>query len=155
AWIDFDNDGYPDLFLNNLGGTAQLFRNNRDGTFADVTAAQSIDGPRQGFSCWAWDFDNDGWLDLFATSYDRTQADVVRGLIGQPHHSQSNRLYRNLGGKGFRDVTREAGLDLVFSTMGSNFADFDNDGYPDFYLGTGDPQLSSLVPNRMFKNVGG
>ena len=67
----------------------------------------------------------------------------------------SNRLFRNLGGKGFEDVTKEAGLDLVFATMGSNFGDFDNDGFLDFYLGTGDPNLATLVPNRMFKNVGG
>ena len=67
----------------------------------------------------------------------------------------SNRLYRNLGGKGFEDVTEEAGLDRVFAAMGSNFGDFDNDGYLDFYLGTGDPDLATLVPNRMFRNVGG
>ena len=65
-----------------------------------------------------------------------------------------NKLYRNLQGKGFQDVTKEAGLDMVFAAMGSNFGDFDNDGYLDFYLGTGDPNLSMLVPNRMFKNVG-
>jgi hypothetical protein len=59
VWIDYDNDGYPDLFLDYMGGTAQLFHNNRDGTFTDVTASMGIDGPRQGFSCWAWDYDND------------------------------------------------------------------------------------------------
>jgi hypothetical protein len=155
TWIDYDNDGYPDLFVNNLYGTAQLFHNNRDGTFTDVTRAMGIDGPRMGFSCWAWDYDNDGYLDLFATSYDRSVEDVVRGLLGQPHNRHTGRLYRNLGGKGFRDVTKEAGLDGVYATMGSNFGDFDNDGYLDFYLGTGDPDLHTLVPNRMFKNVSG
>jgi hypothetical protein len=155
AWIDFDNDGYPDLFVNNLNNTAVLYRNNRNGTFTDVTAAMGIDGPKHGFSCWAWDFDNDGYLDIFATSYDRTVGDVVKGLIGQPHSRNSNKLYRNLGGKGFQDVTKETGLDMVFATMGSNFGDFDNDGYLDFYLGTGDPMLQTLVPNRMFKNVAG
>jgi hypothetical protein len=155
AWIDYDNDGYPDLFLNNLNGTAQLFHNNRDGTFTDVTRAMGIDGPRVGFSCWAWDYDNDGYLDLFATSYDRTLEDVVKGVLGQPHTRQSNRLYRNLGGKKFQDVTKETGLDLCFSAMGTNFGDFDNDGYPDIYLGTGDPDLATIVPNRMFKNVAG
>jgi hypothetical protein len=155
AWIDYDNDGYPDLFLNNLHGTAQLFHNNRDGTFTDVTASMGIDGPRSGFSCWAWDFDNDGYLDIFATSYNRTLGDVVKGLMGLPHERFSNKLYRNMGGKGFKDVTKEAGLDMVFATMGSNFGDFDNDGFLDMYLGTGDPDLSTLIPNRMFKNVGG
>ncbi len=130
-WIDFDNDDYPDLFLTRLGDAAELYRNNRDGTFSDVSISMGIDGPRHGFSCWAWDYDNDGWLDIFATSYDRTVADVVKGLIGQPHSRHSNRLFRNLGGTAFEDRTREAGLDMVFATMGSNFGDLDNDGYPD------------------------
>ena len=79
----------------------------------------------------------------------------MRGLLGQEHTRKSNRLYRNKQGKGFEDKTREAGLDMVFATMGCNFADFDNDGWLDMYLGTGDPNLALLIPNRMFKNVGG
>ena len=67
----------------------------------------------------------------------------------------SNRLFRNVNGKRFENKTKEAGLDMVFATMGCNFGDFDNDGFLDFYLGTGDPDLSTLVPNRMFKNVAG
>jgi ASPIC and UnbV/FG-GAP-like repeat len=155
TWIDFDNDRYPDLFVNCLKGYSVLYHNNRDGTFADVTSSWGIDGPRTGFACWAWDYDNDGWLDLLATSYDRSLGDVVLGLLGQPHAKSSPRLFRNVNGTGFENKTREAGLDMVFATMGSNFADFDNDGWLDFYLGTGDPDLSTLVPNRMFKNVGG
>jgi hypothetical protein len=155
AWIDYDNDGYPDLFLNYVTGTAQLFHNNHDGTFTDVTRPMGIDGPQEGFACWAWDYDNDGWLDIFATSYDRSLGDIVKGLLGEPHARQSNRLYRNMNGKGFRDVTKEAGLDMVFATMGCNYGDFDNDGYLDFYLGTGDPDLATLIPNRLFKNVAG
>ncbi len=155
AWIDYDNDGYPDLFLNNLNGPAKLFHNNRNGTFTDVTAEMGIAGPKQGLSCWAWDYDNDGWLDIFATSFDRSLEDVVKGMLGQPHSRESNRLYKNIGGKKFVDVTKETGLDLVFSSMGTNFGDFDNDGYLDFYLGTGDHDLATLVPNRMFRNVGG
>ncbi|MHC5538908.1 FG-GAP repeat domain-containing protein [Singulisphaera rosea] len=155
AWIDYDNDRYPDLFLNDLKGSGQLFHNKRDGTFRDASVPMGIDGPRVGFSCWAWDFDNDGWLDIFAASYDRTLAGVVQGLMGQPHNLNANKLYRNRGGKGFEDVTRKTGLDMVFATMGSNFGDFDNDGFLDMYLGTGEPHLSTLVPNRMFKNVEG
>ncbi|HEY7312617.1 MAG TPA: CRTAC1 family protein [Gemmataceae bacterium] len=157
AWIDYDNDGFPDLFISNSGeAPSQLYHNNGDGTFTDVTAQMGITGPTVGFSCWAWDYNNDGWLDLFVTSYDRSLEDVVKGLQGRPHgRRDTNKLYRNLGGKGFQDVTEEAGLDLVFASMGSNFADFDNDGYLDFYLGTGDPKLGMLVPNRLFKNVDG
>jgi hypothetical protein len=132
-----------------------LYHNNRDGTFSDVTGAMGITGPDQGFSCWSWDFNNDGWLDIFATCYDRTLADVVKGLIGEPHGRKSNKLFLNEQGKGFRDVTRESGLDMVFAAMGSNYADFDNDGFLDFYLGTGDPAFSTLVPNRMLRNMGG
>ncbi|HTU23519.1 MAG TPA: CRTAC1 family protein [Gemmataceae bacterium] len=157
AWIDYDNDGFPDLFICNSGqAPSQLFHNNGDGTFTDVTNAMGINGPNVGFSCWAWDYNNDGWLDLFATSYDRSLEDVVKGLQGKAHgRRDTNKLYRNREGKGFEDVTAEAGLDMVFAAMGSNFADFDNDGYLDFYLGTGDPNLGMLVPNRLFKNVNG
>src|SRR5262249_41943912 len=65
------------------------------------------------------------------------------------------KLYRNLGGKGFKDVTREVGLDKVYSPMGSNFGDLDNDGYLDFYPRTRDPNLSTLLPHRPFKNSAG
>jgi prepilin-type N-terminal cleavage/methylation domain-containing protein len=154
-WIDYDNDGFPDLFVNNLAGSGCLYRNNRDGTFSDLSSSLRIEGPYRGFSCWAFDYDNDGWLDIFATCYDRTVADVVRGLLGQSHSRYSNRLYRNLNGQGFENVTEKAGLNMVFAAMGSNFADFDNDGWLDIYLGTGEPSLATLIPNRMFKNVGG
>jgi hypothetical protein len=157
AWIDYDNDGYPDLFLNYFQGDrgGQLFSNNRDGTFIDVTNNMNLNGPVQGYSCWAWDYDNDGWLDIFANSYDRSLGDMVAGLVGQPHGRHSSRLYHNEQGREFEDQTRQAGLDMVFATMGSNFGDFDNDGFLDMYLGTGEPSLEFLDPNRMFKNVGG
>ncbi len=155
AWVDIDNDDYPDLFVNYLSGRGQLFRNKRDGTFQNVTHSFGIDGPTTGFSCWAWDFNNDGYMDIFATCYERTLKDTVLGLQGKPHGLKSNKLYLNEKGKGFRDIAKEAGLDMVFTTMGSNFGDFDNDGFLDMYLGTGEPSLSTLIPNRMFKNMGG
>jgi hypothetical protein len=116
-----------------------------------------VDSPRNGFSCWAFDYDNDGWLDLYATCYDRSLGGVVSGLAGVPRKSAAgtSRLFRNVEGREFEDVTVDAGLDQVHAAMGTNFGDLDNDGFLDFYLGTGDPNLSMLVPNRMFKNVGG
>lgn len=165
AWIDFDNDGYPDLFLNignppllafgRPSGTARLFRNNRNGTFTEVTKEMGIDGPLSGFSCWAWDYDNDGWLDILAISAIHSLEDVINGMLDRPAELPTLRLYRNLGGKGFRDVTKEVGLDKVCAPMGTNFGDLDNDGYLDFYLGTGNPDLSMLIPNRLFRNLAG
>jgi hypothetical protein len=174
AWIDYDSDGYPDLFLNvgktfnevfadpakgvepgRVNGAVLLYRNNRNGTFTDVTKDAGIDGPISGFSCWAWDYDNDGHPDLFASSSIHSLDDVIKGMLGQPHDLPTARLYRNTGGKGFRDVTKEAGLDGIYAPMGSNFADLDNDGFLDFYLATGNPELVTLIPNRLFKNVGG
>jgi hypothetical protein len=155
TWVDVDNDDYPDLFLNNLKGAGELYRNNRNGTFTNFSSLMGIYGPNHGFACWSWDYDNDGWLDIFATCYDRTLHDVVQGLLGAPHSQQPGRLFRNLAGNGFEDVTQEAGLDLVLATMGCNYADFDNDGFLDMYLGTGEPSFATLIPNRMFKNVGG
>ncbi len=154
-WIDYDNDDYPDLFVDMMAGDARLYHNNRNGTFTNVTEQMGIDGPKAGFSCWSWDYDNDGWLDIFATCYDQSLDGVIKGMIGQPHSRLSNRLWHNVNGKRFENKTKEAGLDLVFATMGSNFGDFDNDGFLDFYLGTGTTDFSFLVPNRMFKNVGG
>jgi hypothetical protein len=150
TWIDYDNDRFPDLLVNDLAGKARLYHNNRHGSFTLANQAMEIDGPSTGFPCWAFDYDNDGWIDIFATTYDLTLKDVVRGLLGQPHTRHSNRLYRNNGGKGFQDKTSEAGLDMVFATMGCNYGDFDNDGWLDFYPGTGDPNPAMLVPNRMF-----
>jgi hypothetical protein len=65
------------------------------------------------------------------------------------------RLYRNLGEAGFQDVAPDVGLDRVMLAMGSNFGDIDNDGFLDFYLGTGLPGYSALIPNLLFKNVDG
>ncbi|HEY7314127.1 MAG TPA: CRTAC1 family protein [Gemmataceae bacterium] len=157
VWFDYDNDGYPDLLVTYLDSIPQLFHNNRDGSFTDATKEMGITGPKIGFSCWAFDYDNDGWPDLFITSYERGLGELVRGVSGQSPSPgvDTTRLYRNLGGKKFQDVSRETGVNGVFATMGSNFADFDNDGYLDFYLGTGDPNLETVVPNRMFRNVSG
>jgi hypothetical protein len=157
VWFDYDNDRFPDLFVTYLGSTPQLFHNNGNGTFTDVTAAMGFTGPKSGFSCWAFDYNNDGYLDLFATCYDRSLDALVRGMLGQapPKGMDVTRLYRNRGGRRFEDVSKETGVDKVFATMGCNFADFDNDGYLDFYLGTGDPFLETIIPNRMFKNLQG
>ncbi|HEY7330577.1 MAG TPA: CRTAC1 family protein [Gemmataceae bacterium] len=155
-WGDFDGDGYPDLFLSNFQAPPQLYHNSGDGTFTEVAAALGITQPANcGFSCWFWDYDNDGWLDLFVSGYERRLAPIIRSHLGMPHDGIISRLYRNREGKRFQDVTDAVGLNVATSPMGSNFADFDNDGYLDFYLGTGSPNYRMIVPNRMFKNIEG
>jgi hypothetical protein len=155
TWIDFNNDDYPDLFVNNLNDRPQLYRNNRDGTFLNATDQMGITGPDTGFSCWTWDFNNDGWLDIFASCYGRTLETLVQDLTGEPHEMRTSKLFLNRQGERFEDVSSQCGLDRVFAAMGSNYGDFDNDGFLDMYLGTGEPSYSTLVPNRMFKNVAG
>src|SRR5262249_36911489 len=81
--------------------------------------------------------------------------EVIKSHLGQPFQAETCRLYRNLGGKRFEDVTEAVGLNLAMNPMGCNFVDVDNDGFLDFYLGAGSRKHSWLVPNRLFKNVQG
>ena len=155
AWGDFNNDRFPDLYVANHRGRPALFRNNRNGTFTDIAELMGLTGPTTGFSCWVWDYDNDGWLDVFATAYERSLNENIRSHLKVQHTGESGRLLRNRDGGGFENVTARAGLDLAMAPMGSNIGDFDNDGFLDFFLGTGTPRYSMLVPNRMFRNVAG
>ena len=81
--------------------------------------------------------------------------DVAADLLGLPTDSDRGRLYRNRGDGTFADVTREAGLYRVTAAMGLNYGDLDGDGFLDLYIGTGNPDLSTLVPNLMFRNDAG
>jgi hypothetical protein len=158
AWGDFDNDGDLDLFVSNNGAPSRLYRNNGDGTFLDVAPELGLDRPCLGFACWFWDFDNDGLLDIYQNNFEGTLETFVRGYYGLDPPGQSPgrpRLYRNLGREGFRDVAQERGLVRPLLSMGAGFGDIDNDGYLDFYLGTGAPAYSLLVPNVLYKNMGG
>ena len=82
-------------------------------------------------------------------------ADVAADYLGLPHNAEEPRLYRNNGDGTFADVTREAGLDEPLIAMGSNFGDLDNDGFPDCYIGTGDPYMVIHRSHRMFRNAAG
>ena len=72
-----------------------------------------------GFSCWAWDYDNDGWLDIFATTaIDYSVGDIVKGLNGEPHTRDIKPALAQREGQKFEDKTKEAGLDIVFADDG-------------------------------------
>ena len=152
---DYDNDGYVDFYVSNLNGDHFLYHNNQNRTFTDVALQAGVQKPWQSFAAWFFDYDNDGWPDLFVTSYYVSLDESVRSYLGLPPNAETMKLYKNLGNGKFRDVTSEVGLDRVFMPMGSNFGDIDNDGFLDIYLGTGNPSYASMLPNVMLHNKEG
>jgi len=119
AFLDYDNDGYPDIFvLSGNGGTNRMYHNDRHGHFSDVTAALGLTSSGWSEGVCAGDYDNDGYTDLFVTAW------------GQNH------LYRNVSGKRFEDVTAKAHLaqDRVRYNTGCAFLDYDGDGHLDLFV---------------------
>ena len=158
AWGDYDDDRFPDLYVSNLGSANRLFRNNGDGTFTDVAQQIGATGPKMSFPVWFWDFDNDGVLDLYVSSYDYKRgnlAAVVASRLGLPGEYELAHLYRGDGEGGFEEIAKDQNLTHLSLPMGANFGDLDNDGYLDFYLGTGYPEYEALMPNVMYRNRGG
>jgi len=158
---DFDNDGWPDLYVSVMGGPNHLFRNiGAPGAipkFVDVTEKAGVAEPRMSFTTWFFDYDNDGWPDIFVSGYWATVPNIVREYLGDKANAQGDRprLYRNNRDGTFTDVSREAHVDQLLLTMGANFGDLDNDGWLDFYVGTGAAPLTNIVPHQMFRNAGG
>ncbi len=160
AVADIDQDGFLDLYVSLLHEPNKLFRNlgapRQSGgawKFQEMASRAGVSGPIGSFPCWFFDYDNDGWQDLFVAGYRINDVgDVAADYLGQAHGATKVRLYRNLGNNAFSDETKTLGLDLVMHAMGCNYGDLDNDGFLDFYIGTGDPDLATLIPNRMFRN---
>ena len=160
AWGDIDNDQLPDLYISRLGEANLLFHNDGPGPngqwhFTDITQHAGVSQPVFSFPVWFWDYDNDGWLDLFVSGYKADAGDVAADYLGIPHKGEPPRLYRNLGDGTFSNLATQTRSNKVLYTMGCNYGDLDNDGWLDFYAGTGDPDYRSLMPNRMFRNNGG
>jgi FG-GAP-like repeat/ASPIC and UnbV len=153
---DYDNDGRPDLYVSVMNGPNHLFRNlgGSKPKFVDVTDQAGVAEPLASFTTWFFDFDNDGWPDIFVSGYSASVANIVRELVGDKANASGARprLYHNNRDGTFTDVSREMHLDLLLLTMGANFGDLDNDGWLDFYAGTGAAPLGNVVPNQMFRN---
>ncbi|MGA7524573.1 MAG: CRTAC1 family protein [Acidobacteriaceae bacterium] len=169
AVADYDNDGWPDLYVTNVGGGNRLYHNNHDGTFTDVAEKAGValgtwsTGPTFG------DYDGDGFLDLFVPGYvaydfdhpPRVGSDQVasnnclfrvvsvfcgpRGLRGEHDH-----LFHNNGNGTFTDVSRKAGVDDAPGYYGltSLFVDLDGDGKPDLLV------ANDSTPNYLYRNKG-
>jgi len=162
---DYDNDGWPDVFLANVTGN-QLFHNNGDGTFTDVTAKAGVGGALlDGKKMWSvgagwFDYNNDGLLDLFVVNYCKWEPNkdpycrVKEGVRGFCHPknyvSLKNTLYRNNGDGTFTDVSVETGISNHFGKgMSVTFGDYDGDGYLDAFV------ANDTTQNFLFHNLKG
>ncbi len=139
AWGDFNNDGCPDLYVSVKGAANHLFRNDGPADpkhprpdhwkFTDVTAQAGVAEPIHSFATWFFDYDNDGWPDLFVAGfYADTLDDIAAFEMGQPAKVETPRLYHNNHDGTFTDVTHPMKLDRAILVMDANFGDLDNDG---------------------------
>ena len=138
AWADYDDDGWPDLFVANFAGPDRLYRNDGDGTFSDRTTRAGVADAGNGAGA-AWgDYDNDGHVDLYVFNTNSGAA--------------ADRLYRNNGDGTFADATQAAGLRENGDGEAVVWGDFDNDGWLDLYLVNRSDFTSQR--NRLFRNLG-
>ncbi len=155
---DYDNDGFDDLFITALG-RSHLFHNTGKGSFVEVTKAAGLWGPHEFSTGAAWvDYDRDGKLDLVVANYVQwsPETDIYCTLDGahksyctpESYKGTSARLWHNLGGGKFEDVTHKAGMyDATSKGLGIAILDYNNDGWPDILIAN-DTQPNKLYLNR-------
>lgn len=156
---DFDNDGHADLFVAGVRHNI-LYRNRGGGVFEDITARAGIGSGEWSVGAAWFDFDNDGLLDLFVVNYvdwtsgfDQFCGDEARHIRVYCHprlfKGTANRLYRNLGGGRFADVSAATGIaKSIGKGMAVAVADYDADGLPDLFV------TNDKMPNSLFHNLG-
>ena len=155
---DYNNDGFPDIFITCVG-QSRLFRNTGKGTFVDVTKTSGLMG-KQGLSTSAvwFDYDRDGFLDLFVCNYVRWSAehDVFCSLDGknksyctpEAYRGDTCWLYHNRGDGTFEDVTASSGIfDSSSKSLGVAMLDYDQDGWPDLLV------ANDTQPNKLYRNL--
>ncbi len=155
---DYDNDGFTDLFISGVDGD-RLYRNLGNGTFEDVSERAGLNDAGFGSSAAFLDYDRDGYLDLFVGRYVEwtRETDITCSPDGihrvyctpEAYHGESNRLYRNLGGRRFKDVTRSSGIwHQEGKTLGVAIMDHNRDGWPDIVVANDTVRNFLFVNNR-------
>ena len=154
---DYDNNGFPDLYITNFGANV-LYRNDGDGTFTDVTMQAGVGNPSWGASAAFADYDNDGYLDLFVANYVEfeVESNPECGTIGVRTHcgpgafqGTASVLYRNDGDGTFINVTRKAGVrNPNGKGMGVIWCDYDNDADLDLFV------ANDKVEDWLYRNEG-
>lgn len=153
---DYDNDGDADLYLTNYGNN-QLYRNNGDGTFTDVTTQAGVGDNRWSVSASFGDYNLDGFLDLYVANYLDYQIETAHPCILEgvhiycgPHEypGAKDTLYRNNGNGTFTDITDKSGVINAGKGMGVLFTDYNNDGHPDIYV------ANDAVADLLYHNNG-
>jgi ASPIC and UnbV./FG-GAP repeat. len=155
---DYNNDGFPDVLITCVGQN-RLFQNTGKGTFVDATKASGLAG-RQAFSTSAvwFDYDRDGWLDLFVCNYVNwsPEHDVFCSLDGknksyctpEAYRGETCWLFHNRGNGTFEDVTAASGtFDTSSKSLGVAMIDFDQDGWPDLFV------ANDTQPNKLYRNL--
>ena len=167
AWGDFNNDGRPDLYISRGIAAEPAFRNDgpreknacgwpSSGNLPMLPNWLAWRNRQNSFPTWFFDYDNDGWPDIFVAGYWMdTYDDVAAFEMRKPYKAETPKLYHNNHDGTFTDVTKQMKLDRAILVMGANFGDLDNDGWLDMYLGTGDPAYEALLANRLFRNSEG
>ncbi len=149
AWGHAGASGKPDLFVANDFGSSQLYRNDGDGSFTDVSESAHVEEVGAGMSCCWQDFDNDGHQDVYVPSmweaagqrvaeqkqFHPGAPEKIRALYRR--HARGNALYRNQGDGTFENVAQSAGVEMGRWSWSSDFWDFDHDGFPDLYVTNG------------------
>jgi hypothetical protein len=145
VFLDYDNDGWPDLYVAAAAGGDRLFRNTGGGRFTDVTAAAGIPPGRWGSMPLAADYDRDGDLDLYIARMGDHEKRPPRPSY-EAHNGVPNTLYRNDGDGTFTDVTARAGVGDPGWNLAGAWGDYDDDGWPDIYL------ANEFGTNALYRN---